>query len=428
MTTRIKKTIAILVLSALSSLALADDAPTRVGRVSLTQGQVSIDDDEGEQATGALLNWPVTSQNRISTGRDGRAEFRVGSTSVRLGPDTALEIIQLDDDSLRLNLRYGSVNLRVRNAEVVDGFELTTPEGTLRLQQPGRFRIDAGRQANTSVVNVFDGVALLDGGGGARLIVRAGKRAELRGDEVFTGVAARDSFDDWSLQRDQRDENSISAQYVTSEMTGYEELDQNGVWRDDAEYGPLWIPRNVGYDWAPYRDGRWTYVSPWGWTWVDNAPWGYAPFHYGRWVQVNQRWAWAPGRNSGRPVWSPALVGWVGGTNWAVNFGTGGSRPAQGWYPLAPHDRYVPTYGMSRNHLDWVNKHAWNDNRGGVSPNYRQNGVTVVPNDHFGRRGTIEVRNEPKTVGRAINLVAAQLAPAAPSLPANGRRNNEQRN
>jgi hypothetical protein len=25
-------------------------------------------------------------------------------------------------------------------------------------------------------------------------------------------------------------------------------------------------------------------MSPWGWTWVDNAPWGFAPFHYGRWV------------------------------------------------------------------------------------------------------------------------------------------------
>ncbi|UUZ51547.1 hypothetical protein LP420_20690 [Massilia sp. B-10] len=79
--------------------------------------------------------------------------------------------------------------------------------------------------------------------------------------------------------------------------------------------------------WVPYRDGRWTYLQPWGWTWVDNAPWGYAPFHYGRWVTVGGRWCWSPGRNVTRAVWSPALVGWVGGSNWNVSFNSGGSLP-----------------------------------------------------------------------------------------------------
>ena len=112
-------------------------------------------------------------------------------------------------------------------------------------------------------------------------------------------LAVRDSFDDWATLRDQRDDRVPRTRYVTSEMTGYEDLDRYGSWRDDSEYGPLWTPRRVPAGWAPYRDGRWTWVAPWGWTWVDNAPWGYAPFHYGRWVMVNQRWCWAPGRNIG---------------------------------------------------------------------------------------------------------------------------------
>ncbi len=152
------------------------------------------------------------------------------------------------------------------------------------------------------------------------LTVRAGKRAELINDDVKTGLAVRDAFDDWSQLRDQYDERSVSARYVTTDMTGYEELDGNGIWREDAEYGPIWMPRAVPIGWAPYRDGRWTWIAPWGWTWVDNAPWGYAPFHYGRWVFVQQRWCWTPGRHVSRPVWAPALVGWVGGNGWNVSF------------------------------------------------------------------------------------------------------------
>mgnify|MGYP006969297544 CR=1 FL=1 len=77
--------------------------------------------------------------------------------------------------------------------------------------------------------------------------------------------------------------------------------------------------------WAPYTTGRWAWVAPWGWTWVDVAPWGFAPFHYGRWVPRGPYWAWSPGRYVARPVYAPALVGWVGGA--AVR--DGGGRFAQ---------------------------------------------------------------------------------------------------
>ena len=106
-------------------------------------------------------------------------------------------------------------------------------------------------------------------------------------------------------------------------MTGWEDLDDYGVWRNEAEYGAVWFPTRVEAGWAPYRYGRWTWVRPWGWTWVDDAPWGYAPFHYGRWVNVGNRWGWYPGRYAGRPVWAPALVGWIGQPGWNVSISTG---------------------------------------------------------------------------------------------------------
>ncbi|WP_426174668.1 DUF6600 domain-containing protein [Massilia sp. TWR1-2-2] len=431
MTTRFIQAVTLLACAVFSSLALAADPPARVGRVALSQGPVSISSEVGDEASAALVNWPVTSHNQITTGRGARTEIRVGSTSIRLDADSSLEVSELDDDNLRLRLNYGSASVRVRNGDVLAGFELETAGSRIRLQEPGSLRVDAERVAGTSVVNVFAGVALVEDRG-SQLIVRAGKRAEIRDDDVRTGQAVRDGFDDWAQQRDARDDRSTSARYVTSEMTGYEELDQNGIWRDDAEYGPLWMPTVVAQGWAPYRDGNWTWVSPWGWTWVDNAPWGYAPFHYGRWVQVNQRWAWAPGRNISRPVWAPALVGWVGGNGWNLTFSQGGHRPAQGWYPLSPRDAFVPGYRLSNQHLQHINRHARDDRRDDRRrdwrDDHRRDGLTVVPQEQFGHRGTIAVRNAPRAVVVPQALPnAPAVAPSAPQGVGDARADRFQR-
>ena len=82
--------------------------------------------------------------------------------------------------------------------------------------------------------------------------------------------------------------------------------------------------------WAPYRFGHWAYVGPWGWTWVEDEPWGFAPFHYGRWAFVNNGWFWVPGPVVVRPVWAPALVAFVGGGP-GFHFSAG---VGVGWFPL----------------------------------------------------------------------------------------------
>lgn len=413
-------TVALLALSLCSALALAQ-APARVGRLSLSQGEVAVSAEAGQEAAPALVNWPLTSHNQLTTGRDARTEFRVGSSAVRLDGDSKLEIVELDDDSLRMYLHYGSASIRIRDPETLRGFELSTPQGRVRMQQPGRVRVEAERVRGTSMVSVFEGAAQVEGGGAA-LTVRAGKRAELRPDDVRTAFAVSDSFDDWALLRDQRDERATSTRYVSTDMTGYEELDQYGTWRDDAEYGPLWRPRSVPSGWAPYRDGSWTWVAPWGWTWVDHAPWGYAPFHYGRWVHVDQRWYWTPGRNVGRPVWAPALVGWIGGNGWSLTFGSYGTQrqaPAQGWYPLSPQDTFVPGYRVSPEHLNRIN--AWDRRHADHRPrdrDHRHEGLTVVPQDQFGQRGTIVVPRAPKVITPSVALDNAPVAvpPAPPPL------------
>ncbi|QNA87306.1 hypothetical protein G4G28_00380 [Massilia sp. Dwa41.01b] len=161
---RLSTTATLLALAAFSTLVLADEAPGRVGRVSLTQGQVSIS-TPGEAASTALVNWPVTSNHTISTAPGARTELRIGSTAIRLDGDSALDVVELDDDRLRLRLHYGSASIRVVNPEVAAAFELSTPQARVILQQPGRVRVDAERVRDTSSVNVFDGVAVVEGGG-----------------------------------------------------------------------------------------------------------------------------------------------------------------------------------------------------------------------------------------------------------------------
>src|SRR5207247_1385538 len=135
--------------------------------------------------------------------------------------------------------------------------------------------------------------------------------------------------------------------YGAQTMTGYQDLDRYGSWRDTPNYGQAWFPR-VHPGWAPYREGHWAYVQPWGWTWIDDAPWGFTPFHYGRWVEINRQWAWTPGRAVERPVYAPAVVNFLGGAavDGAAGAGGGmnGSPPAVGWVPLGPQEVQLPAY------------------------------------------------------------------------------------
>ncbi|PLY41350.1 hypothetical protein CSZ94_16120 [Janthinobacterium sp. ROICE36] len=302
------KTVCAVLLSSACTFALAQDPPARVGRISTVEGQVLVRAGDGE-AQNALLNWPVTTDNRLSTMRGALAELRVGAAAVRLDGDSELEVSALDDDHFTLHLRYGTVSVRVRNPDALRGFELTTAQARVTLTQPGWVRIDAGRQPGTSVVSVLEGAADVDGATGS-VTLRAGKRAELTDEQLRTGALQRIAFDHWP---ETLPAAAQALRYVTDDTTGYEELDRYGAWQDDAQYGPLWLPSTVPVGWAPYSDGRWTWIAPWGWTWVDKAPWGYAPSHYGRWVLLGHRWGWAPGRERGRVPWAPALVGWGGG-------------------------------------------------------------------------------------------------------------------
>jgi hypothetical protein len=375
----------VLYLAGAASSALADP-PGRVGRVSLVEGDVTFHDTAAREAAPATLNWPVTGGASLSTAPDARTEVRIGSTAIRLDGATALEFVRVDDQSIHLRLEYGAVAVRVRNREVAGEIVLETRDARVGFTDAGRYRIEAGRAPDTTAITAFQGTARVDAGGIA-VGVQPGRRVEVGAGFSARAFAARaDAFDDWALALDQRDDAVRDApRYVSPETTGHESLDQYGDWRQTPDYGPVWMPRAVAADWAPYRSGRWAWVEPWGWTWIDEAPWGFAPFHYGRWALVGGAWGWVPGAVVARPVYAPALVGWVGRPGWGISISIGGAAGV-GWFPLAPREVFVPAYRASPVYVRNVNvTHVTNVvNITNVPPRHyehrhHERAVTVVP-------------------------------------------------
>ncbi len=377
------------------------DPPSRAGRLAELNGQVWIYATDSNEWIPATRNRPVTSGDRLSTEADGRAEVRIGSTVLRVAPNTELEIRELDDDRLGLHLHSGSVSARLRTREAAGEFDLVTGEGRFRTERSGNYRFD--RNDDTTVATALSGQITYENDGTA-LTVQQGQRVEFwkqRGvPQYATSTPQRDDFSDWVGSRDSREERSVSSRYVSPEMTGVEDLDRYGRWEQNTEYGPLWIPVTVAPGWAPYRMGHWAWVRPWGWTWVDDAPWGFAPFHYGRWVYHRNNWCWTPGRYEARPVYAPALVAWVGGPHVSVSV-TVGRPPTVGWFPLGPREVYVPGYRVSPRYVRNVNgNHVTNITNVNVIINNpgqymagasyvnrgRPNAVTVVPASVVERR------------------------------------------
>ncbi|HSG21523.1 MAG TPA: DUF6600 domain-containing protein, partial [Azonexus sp.] len=262
------------------------------------------------------------------------------------------------------------------------------------------------------------------------ITLQAGQKVRLFQDQrpQIDGDFDQDNFDFWVAERENVMMANAARRYVSPQMTGYQDLDANGDWRPEPEYGAVWYPRTVAADWAPYRFGRWAWVAPWGWTWIDQAPWGFAPFHYGRWVLIQNRWGWAPGRPAARPVYAPALVGWIGNPGWNVSFSFG-SAPAVGWFPLAPREVYVPAYRHSTTYIRQINITHVHDvkiidravrpgSREHFTYRDRQQAVTVVPANLLREGRPISSREIRRPERQELERAPqARQAPSADWLP-----------
>jgi hypothetical protein len=394
------------------------DPPDRAARLSYLQGDVSMQPAGEDDWAPAILNRPLTTGDKLWTEQGARAEVEVGPAAVRLDDNTGFSFLNVDDDTIQMRMTAGVVNVRVRWLEQGDHIELDTPNVALSLVRPGNYRVEVNDAGDTTVLKISEGEAQADGPGQDHVVVRNQQIATFRGVDVLSAqyatLGAPDEFDSWTLERDRRSDQVAGTQtseYVSPDVTGYEDLHDNGTWSTDPEYGNVWTPSRVAVGWAPYQYGRWVWVAPWGWTWIDDQPWGYAPFHYGRWAYARQRWCWVPGPRRVRAVYAPALVGWVGSPGVSVTVGH------VGWFPLGPRELYVPARRYSQRYFERVNvtntvivnrtyiSRAYHDRGGNASYRNRTvpGAVTTVSRSAFtsaGRVGDHRVRIDDREIGR----------------------------
>ncbi len=191
---------------------------------------------------------------------------------------------------------------------------------------------------------------------------------------VFTGCYTTGQIptDDYGYNNNYNsyERNSYAGGQLSYE-TFYNELRPYGNWVNYPGYGNVWQPR-AGSGFRPYEtDGHWV-LSVDGWAWVSDLSWGWAPFHYGRWLNDPRLgWAWVPGYE-----WAPAWVTW-GRYNdyyaWAplapgisISFGSTWRAPSNYW-------SYVPCGSIQQHNLG---RYITRNNRNPI----QVNNITIINN------------------------------------------------
>ncbi|QEZ45101.1 branched-chain amino acid ABC transporter substrate-binding protein [Cupriavidus oxalaticus] len=417
------------------------DPSARIATLTAVEGNLSFAPAGSDQWAATGLNRPVTTGDRLWMDTGGRAELHAGTVAMRMGGATAASILNLDDDTTQVKLTQGTLQVRVRALPQDQTVEIDTPNLAFVPREPGDYRLDVAPDGSTTTVTMRHGSAVVYGDSRS-IELQRGDRMRFAGTDLADaggGPVAEDGFDRWTAARDAREDASPSARYLPREMPGYAALDDYGDWQEEPAYGAVWFPRVVSAGWAPYSVGHWAWIAPWGWTWIDDAPWGFAPSHYGRWAYVGSRWGWVPGPRM-RPCYSPAVVAFVGGGSghgWSsVRVGGG---PGVAWYPLGPRDAYRPAYRASPGYVARINRVTVNNfmrgDRGRPAPYANRNvpgAITGMPARNFveGRpvRGMhrAEWRNLPAGEARGgppVAPVKSSLVGAAPrrQLPPQAR-------
>jgi hypothetical protein len=429
-----------------------DDPPSRVARLSYIHGNVSFEPAGTDDWVSAVVNRPITTGDKLWSDHGARAELHMGSAAIRLSSNTGFSFLNLDDRTTQIRITEGVINVRVRRLDPDETFEIDTPNLAFSILREGNYKINVNEAGDTTIVTVRNGQGEVTGGGSAYTL-------HPRETGTFEGIDRLDAdivsfrddgddFDRFCSDRDRREDRSQSSRYVSSDVVGYEDLDDYGGWRSVPEYGTIWFPHTTIVGWAPYRYGHWAWISPWGWTWVDDAPWGFAPFHYGRWVAVGDAWGWVPcaprvvGIAYVRPVYAPALVAWVGGPRFSIGIGIGGGGAGVAWFPLGPREVYVPSYHVSRTYVTNVNVSNTTVNNTVVNNYYNNvvvnknitniryvnqaapNGVTATSQENFRSArpvGPNMMRIDRRDVETAqVNVITPTVAPEQRSVLGSG--------
>jgi FecR protein len=323
--------------------------PDRVGRISLVSGDVDLRLSPAAWAD-AEVNQPIFAGESARTGPGARAEIRIGANTIYLSNSSQIDIASLGKGLTQILLARGRIGLHLRQSGGPEAVEIDVPQGGVWLLAPGSYDIELGEGDRPLRVAVFEGTAHFAGAVGEKRIEASQAAALLELGAINAASvepASGDEFVGWCRNRDYDETRLVAPYYVSQNITGFAELDAAGVWKTNAQYGPVWFPTESA-DWTPYRFGHWSWIESWGWTWIDDRPWAFAPSHYGRWTLIDEHWAWVPPSYVARVSYAPAVVAFLGTPGIGLSSEEGATVA---WFPLAPGEAYWPSYTRD---LDYV--------------------------------------------------------------------------
>ena len=362
-------------------------------RLSFIDGEVSYWRPGAEDWVPAQINTALAAGDSLYAGENGNVEVELGTRAfIRAGSGTELGIESLETGYLQVRVPAGHAAVDLKRLPDGQEIEVDTPNGAFLIEHTGFYRIDVDDQS-TRFSSRRGGVARVVPAGGEEVEIAGGQEVVVSGTDNASlervAVSADDAWDRWNYDRTAPlSEQPRSEQYVAGAVAGVDDLDRYGDWRETPRYGHVWVPRDVGADWAPYSDGRWVWDGYYGWTWVDYSPWGWAPYHYGRWCWNDGYWGWAPGPVVARPVYSPALVAFFGGGGVGVSVSVG--TPFVSWVALGYGEPVVPWWGPR----GFVGRPYWG---GWGGPRYvnnvQINNTTIVNVNNINRYDNFRARN-----------------------------------
>ena len=430
-----------------------------VGRLSVVQGDVSMQRGDSGDWVAATVNTPLEAGDRVSTGNGGRAEVQLDYADViRLDENSTIKITDLTGTHIQVQVGQGLVEYSVfQNSQAET--EIDTPNSAVHPLRQGDYRIQVNGDSDSQVI-VRKGQAEVSEPQGSTQI-ESGQLIDVQGTDnpqyKTLDAPRKDGFDQWNESRDHTILDAQGWQHTDRYYTGTQDLDGHGHWENVPDYGQVWVP-DQDSGWAPYRDGQWVWEPYYGWTWQSNESWGWAPYHYGRWFTYGGNWAWWPGPvgvyggwGGYDPIWAPAYVsffGWGGGVD--VGFGFGN----YGWLPIGPGDYFCPWWGYGVNGVGYFGYGDRGDffrrgigdrgfGRGGdfgrrEDPLFRgrngfsninrvendvriRNGISSVRGNEFGRGGDARLQRGISTQQlRQANFMTGRL-PVAPTKASLGR-------
>ena len=374
-------------------------------RLSFVDGEVSYWRPGADDWVPAQINTALAAGDSLYAAGDGNLELEIATRAyVRAGSGTEIGVESLETGYLQLRVPAGHAALDLRRLPDGQEIEIDTPNGAFLINRTGYYRFDVD-DAATRFTTRRGGVArIVPAGIADEMEVTADQTVMVTGTDTATleriATAGDDAWDRWNYDRlESLGEQPRSAQFVAGEVAGVDDLDRYGDWQQTPDYGNVWVPRGVAADWAPYTTGRWVWDGYYGWTWVDDSPWGWAPYHYGRWCRVGSYWGWAPGPIIARPAYSPALVAFFGGGGVGVSVSVG--TPFVSWVALGWGEPVVPWWGprgfVGRpywggwggpryvNNVRIQNTTIINVNNINSYDNFRHRAVVGIDGDRFGR-------------------------------------------